>query len=128
MPLAVLLLAAAPAPIVGRWLTLDGKAMVEIAPCGEAVCGRIVRVLKPRPGGPAVDSANVDPAMRSRPMLGLTILSDVRADRDRWRGRIYNPETGRTYRSELTRNGETLNVKGCVGVLCRTQIWTAAPR
>ena len=120
-----LLLAAAPAPIAGRWLTAEGKAVVDIAPCGQSLCGRIARVLKPRPGGPAVDVKNPDPALRTRPMAGLVILTGVRPDGDRWSGRIYDPESGKTYRSELTRAGETLTVKGCWGPFCRGQQWTA---
>lgn len=133
MILALLLAAAAPAPapssIGGRWLTAEGKAVVEIAPCadrsGPALCGRIAQVLKPRPGGPPTDINNPDPALRGRPMAGLVILTEFRPDDDRWRGRIYDPESGRTYRAELTRDGRLLSVKGCWGPFCRTQSWTA---
>lgn len=118
--------AAAPAPVTGRWLTVDGKALVEIGQCGPALCGRITKVLKPRPGGPAVDANNPDTALRHRPIAGLVILSDFTASGDRWKGRIYDPESGRTYRSELIRAGSTLKVKGCIGPFCRTQQWTPA--
>lgn len=127
-----LLLASAPAPIAGRWLTAEGKAVVEIAPCagggGPDVCGRIAQVLKPRPGGPPVDIKNPDPALRGRPMAGLVILTGFRPDGDRWRGRIYDPESGRTYRSELIRDGRRLTVKGCWGPFCRSQEWAALAR
>ena len=116
--------AGGPAPVVGHWLTVDGKAMVEVGPCGQAICGRITKVLKPRPGGPAVDANNPDPAQRSRPIVGLVILSGFTAAGDRWKGRVYDPESGRTYRSELIRAGTTLKVKGCIGPFCRTQDWT----
>ncbi|MDP1028498.1 DUF2147 domain-containing protein [Sphingomonas sp. KR1UV-12] len=115
---------AAPAPVTGRWLTLEGKAIVEIAPCGRALCGRVAKVLKPRPGGPAVDANNPDPALRTRPIEGIAILSDFTADGDKWKGRIYDPESGRTYRSELQAEGATLKVKGCWGPFCRNQDWT----
>ena len=115
---------AAPAPVTGRWITVDAKAIVEIAPCGPSLCGRIVKVLKPRPGGPAVDANNPDASLRRRPIEGLTILSGFAAKADRWAGRIYDPESGRTYRSELRVEGGTLKVKGCFGPFCRTQDWT----
>ena len=124
----LLLLAAAPAPITGNWMTAEGKAAVEIAPCGPAFCGHIARVLKPRPGGPAMDIRNPDPRLRTRPMAGLLILTGLHPEGNRWGGRIYDPETGRTYRAELTRAGEALTVKGCLGPLCRAQHWTALPR
>lgn len=116
--------ATGPASVTGRWLTVDGKALVEVAPCGQTLCGRIARVLKPRPGGPAVDANNPDPAQRNRPIAGLVILSGFTPDGNRWKGRIYDPESGRTYRSELIRAGGTLKVKGCIGPFCRTQEWT----
>ena len=121
---------AAPAPITGSWLTAEGKALVEVAPCGggqggAVLCGRIARVLKPRPGGLAVDANNPDKALRTRPIQGITILSGFRPAGDRWRGQIYDPESGRTYRSELIRTGPTLKVKGCWGPFCRGQNWTA---
>lgn len=117
---------AAPAPIAGRWLTEGGKALVEIAPCRQQLCGHVVQVLKPRPGGPPVDSNNPDAALRSRPIVGIAILTGFSADSDRWRGRIYDPESGRTYRSELVGAGNALKVKGCIGPFCRTQTWTRA--
>jgi len=117
---------AAPAPITGRWLTVEGKALVEIGACGQALCGRIARVLKPRPGGPAVDVNNPDRSLRSRPIQGIAILTGFTPDGDKWKGRIYDPESGRTYRSELRREGSTLKVKGCIGPFCRTQDWTTA--
>lgn len=115
---------AAPSPVTGRWLTVDGKAIVEIGTCGRSLCGRIARVLKPRPGGPAIDANNPNAALRRRPIEGLTILSGFAAKGDRWAGRIYDPESGRTYRSELRADGDTLSVKGCFGPFCRTQAWT----
>jgi uncharacterized protein (DUF2147 family) len=118
--------AAAPVPITGRWLTLEGKAVVEVGPCGPALCGRIARILKPRPGGPAVDANNPTAGLRSRPIQGLAILTGFRPAGDRWKGQIYDPESGRTYRSELTRAGNTLKVKGCWGPFCKTQEWTPA--
>jgi uncharacterized protein (DUF2147 family) len=117
---------AAPAPVTGRWLTVEGKAVVEIGACGQQLCGRIARILKPRPGGPAVDANNPDKALRTRPIQGLQILSNFAPDGDRWKGRIYDPESGRSYRSELTRAGNILKVKGCLGPFCRTQEWPPA--
>jgi len=115
---------AAPAPVTGRWLTTEGKAIVEIAPCGAQLCGRIAKVLKPRPGGPAVDANNPDAAKRRQPIEGLSILTGFTAKGDRYSGRIYDPESGRTYRSEISAAGNVLKVKGCFGPFCRTQEWS----
>lgn len=126
-----LLLLATPAlaaePIAGRWLTEDGKAVVEIGACGAAQCGRIARILAPTPNGPPVDSNNPNKALRKRAILGLPVLTGFKANGGKWRGQIYSPEEGRTYRSVLQRlpNG-TLKVEGCVLVICQAQIWKRA--
>ena len=118
--------APAPAPIGGHWITVDGKALVEIGTCGAQTCGRIVRVLKVDPTKPTTDTNNPNKALRTRPIVGMVFLTGFAPDDDRWRGRIYDPESGKSYRSELIRTGNSLKVKGCIGPFCRTQTWTAA--
>ena len=123
--LTLLAVGAAPAPVTGLWLTPESKVLIQIAPCGGEMCGRIVKVLKPWPGKTAVDTANHDPKLRGRSIEGLPVLSGFHADGDHWAGRVYDPEGGRDYRSEMARHGDWLDVKGCVGPFCRTQHWTA---
>ena len=118
--------ASVPAPISGNWISAEGKALVQIGPCGQATCGRIVRILKPDPTKPTTDVNNPDKALRNRPIVGMVFLTGFRPDDDRWRGRIYDPQSGKSYRSELIREGDRLKVKGCIGPFCRTQTWTAA--
>jgi uncharacterized protein (DUF2147 family) len=118
---------AAPVPVTGRWTTVEGKALVEIGQCGQSLCGHIQKILKPTPGRPPTDINNPDKALRSKPLAGLALLTGFSADGDIWKGKIYDPESGKTYRSELRRTGDTLNVKGCLfGPLCKTQVWTKA--
>jgi uncharacterized protein (DUF2147 family) len=119
--------ANAAAPITGKWYT-DGKdSIIEIAPCGTAMCGRVAKILKPRPGGPAVDANNPDPALRTRPILGLAILSGLKDAGKEWAGSIYDPRAGKVYRSTvaLLKTGD-LRVKGCWGPFCRTVMFTPA--
>ena len=41
-----------------------------------------------------------------------------------WRGRIYDPKNGKSYRSIIRRKGPgVLEVKGCIGPFCQTQVW-----
>ena len=72
-------LAALPAqaaqPVTGRWATVDGKAIVNIAPCGKHMCGRIEKIVKPTPGRPQTDIKNPDPALRSKPFLNSSNAS-----------------------------------------------------
>ncbi len=131
--IAFALLIAAPAqaaaPIGGRWFTEAKDSIVEISSCGAALCGKIVRILIPPPDGrPAIDRNNPDPALRTRPILGLTLLSGFRDGGGEWTGgTIYDPRAGRSYKARLARltNG-TLKVTGCVGPFCRSVIFTPA--
>lgn len=128
--LAAAVLPAGPAvaatPIAGRWATEDGAAIVTVAPCGAAVCGRITRLVKGPPSGPPTDYNNPDPALRTRPLEGLTVLSGFTDQGDDWRGRIYDPKSGKTYKSIVKREANgTLKVQGCIAFFCRTQRWTA---
>ncbi len=128
---AALVAAAAPAfaasPVEGRWKTQGGRGVVEIAPCGAALCGRIGGTPRPTADNPAMtDLNNKDAAKRSRSLLGLPILTGFKGGPAKWTGgTIYNPEDGNSYRSSLELAGaDTLKVKGCVGPICRTQTWT----
>ncbi len=122
-PLALMAPAHAAAPVSGRWLTGDGKGIVDIGPCGPQLCGRISKLLADT-NGPPTDRNNPDPKMRTRPLVGLNILSAFKDGGSKWEGQIYSPERGKTYRSVmfLNKNG-TLTVKGCISFLCETQIW-----
>ncbi|WP_431471108.1 DUF2147 domain-containing protein [Sphingosinithalassobacter sp. LHW66-3] len=113
--------------IAGTWRTEDGSALVQIAPCGNQMCGRITRVLRSDRGPNPLDVNNPDESLRSRPIRGLTILSGFTRDGAVWRGRIYDPKSGKTYRSVLERTDPSrLSVKGCIAVFCREQNWSRA--
>lgn len=119
--------AAAPAPIAGRWATDDGKAIVDIAPCGTKMCGRIHRLLIAEPPGGQRDGRNPDKAKRNRKVEGLGIYWDLAADGDAWKGQGYSPEDGRYYKAHLRVSGNKLTMKGCVTIFCRTVTWTRVP-
>ncbi len=119
--------AHAAAPIAGRSLTQDGSGIVQIGPCGGSVCGRLVTILRSTPGAAKTDVNNSDAALRSRPILGMPILSNFTDSGKDWRGQIYDPRNGKTYKSIVTRNADgSLNVKGCIAFFCQTQRWTPA--
>ncbi len=125
LPLFVALPAQAAQPITGRWATVDGKAIVQIAPCGKTLCGRIEKIVKPTAGRPQTDVKNPDPAQRGKPLTGLALLTGFADAGDLWKGSIYDPESGKTYNSKVSRNGDgTLKVQGCIMMFCKTQTWT----
>lgn len=120
--------AFAAAPITGRWITADKDAVVAIARCGKALCGRIERFLiLPAGGTDQRDVNNADPAKRGRKLIGTAILTGLAADGDGWRGEVYDPKQGRNFAAEVRRKPDgTLEVKGCLGPICRTQVWKKA--
>lgn len=114
----------APANIAGQWRTDDNKAIVTIAPCAAgsaAYCGRITRMLGAQPAGGVHDENNPNAALRSRPVLGIAIFTNLTRNGTRWTGRGYSPEDGRNFNATLTTEGNQLNVRGCVAVFCRNR-------
>ena len=112
------------ADATGIWRMENGKVTVRMAPCGGNLCGTIVGMRKPldKQGKPKRDKENPNAALRSRPVVGLTILSNMRpSGENSWSGTIYNPDDGNTYRSKMRlENSNLIKVKGCVSVFCKS--------
>lgn len=108
----------------GTWRMDNGKVTIRVSECGGELCGRIVALKKPldKNGRPKRDKDNPNPALRNRPVVGLSLLSDMRqVGENRWEGHIYNPDDGRTYNAKVKLRGGTMQVKGCVLVFCKSQ-------
>lgn len=118
--------AFAAAPISGKWMTAEKDSIIEIAACGKNMCGNIKKFLIPVEG-PPFDRKNPNVALQKRPLLGLPILLALADSGKQWEGKIYDPKSGKTYKSKayLNANG-TLTVKGCIAIFCQSFVWTAA--
>ena len=113
----------------GIWQTQAGDARVKVSKCGDGLCGVIVSMrdkIDPATGKAPVDDKNPNPALKTRPMVGVTLFSGMRqAGPNQWSGRIYNADDGRTYASNVTVAGpDQLRVEGCVGPICGGETWT----
>lgn len=134
--LAVSLAMAAPASaeqdetLIGRWHTASEGGVVEIARCGEALCGRLVEAAALAANPDQRDVRNRDAALRERPLHGLEVFSGFEGGPEVWMGgTLYDPDSGREVsRGALTLiEWDTLEVQGCVArLLCRTQTWRRA--
>ncbi len=120
--------------IVDEWATQGYSARVRIAPCladSNLFCGTITWLWDPTDdsGAPMIDRNNPSRELQQRPLIGLNLLHNFRAvDATHWAdGSIYDPESGRTYKSSLRlKSPDLLEVSGCVLFFCQTQIWRRA--
>ncbi|MGQ0484833.1 MAG: DUF2147 domain-containing protein [Hyphomicrobiales bacterium] len=113
----------------GTWIMGNGKVTVAVGDCGLNLCGKIVALAKPldRNGKPKVDKQNPDPALRKRPVIGLTILQNMKADgTNKWVGTIYNADDGYTYKSVMKLSGDLMKVKGCIAFICKSMYFKRA--
>lgn len=131
----VLMLGIAPARAadpIGTWLTQNGDARIRVARCGTNVCGTIIWIkdaIDARTGRPPVDEKNPDPNRRNRQILGLRIFAMASDGNGGWAGGIYNSDDGNIYKGKIMlRSAEQLEVQGCAGIFCGSEMWTRAER
>jgi uncharacterized protein (DUF2147 family) len=107
---------------LGIWRLSSGKVTVKIEDCGSNLCGRIVALGRPldKAGKPKVDKNNPNPALRNRPMIGISVFDDMApAGKNRWKGRIYYADNGSTYRATAELSGNRFTVRACWGPICQ---------
>ena len=112
----------------GTWLTQQEDARIQIAPCGQRICGTVVwlkQPIDPATGKPHIDDKNPDPGKQSRRIIGLRIFSMAPTEADIWAGNIYNSDDGQTYAATIRLPGlNRLEVQGCAGPFCGSEIWS----
>lgn len=107
----------------GLWLTETGDSKVRLSRCGAGYCGTLVST-----AGRGLDANNPDPALRTRSVVGVQIVSATSATGDGYSGTLYNPKDGKTYSGSLRMTGpDAIEVSGCVmSVFCKRQTWKRA--
>lgn len=116
--------------VAGKWKLSDGSAIVEVYQDGDIYNGKIVWLKNPTApnGGPAVDKNNPDEKLRSRQLIGLNMLSNLKkkSATEYTGGVIYDPGNGKTYYCSMEVDGDILHVRGSLdkrGLLGRTMDW-----
>jgi uncharacterized protein (DUF2147 family) len=92
---------------LGVWLTEEKEGKVRIEQCGPNLCGY-----------------SVD---RKSNQNGEQVLINMKPGKEKWSGRILDPNTGSTYDSTIAMKGnDALRVQGCAfgGMFCGGQTWT----
>jgi uncharacterized protein (DUF2147 family) len=108
----------------GTWLSQSGETRIKIDSCGAQLCGTVVWQQTP-----GMDVNNPDAAKRNRPIVGLRMISGMKASAGgEWTGELYNFQDGKTYTGKMKLTGGALELSGCVmgGLVCRAQTWTKA--
>ena len=62
---------------IGVWLTEKGDARIKVSKCGNGICGVIVGLKDPidrTTGQPQIDDKNPNPALRTRPVIGISLF------------------------------------------------------
>ncbi|MEM7573046.1 MAG: DUF2147 domain-containing protein [Bacteroidota bacterium] len=114
--------------VLGRWLSAEGNAQVEIYQSGDKYFGKIVWMEEPydEDGNLKLDEENPEASLQSQTILNSIILQDFTYKNKQWKGgTIYDPESGKTYSSKMWLDGDnTLKLRGYWGFLYRTSQWT----
>ena len=111
----------------GIWVTEGSKSKVEIFKSGNSYAAKIIWLAEANneEGLPKTDKKNPDPALRSRPIIGLVILSDLKLENGVWKGsKIYSPERGEYIDCSLKlQDGYTLRITATKGFFSTTKFW-----
>jgi uncharacterized protein (DUF2147 family) len=120
---------------VGFWRTYDdgdGRAasLVQIEEKNGQLEGHVIKLLA-RPGH-EVDAKcdKCEGENKNRPIAGMKILWDMRRDGDEFvGGKIFDPDSGNTYRCKMHIDDKKLIVRGYLGIALfgRSQTWVREP-
>ena len=109
-----LCLLAAPAMAAdptGSWLRDTGASRVRIAKCGTSLCGTVVWLKE----------------KNTASKVGQRVFFDMMPDGDnRWIGKAFNPDDGKTYSGKMFLDGDSLTTSGCVigALICKSINWS----
>ena len=107
--------------IVGLYWSPKKDAKIEIFKRGNRYYGRSIWVASMRK-----DSKNPDETLKNREVLGIVLLTGFSFSDDSYKdGKIYDPESGKTYDCKMTLTDKILKVRGYIGISLfgRTEIF-----
>ena len=116
------------AQIEGKWKTIDdetgqAKSVVEIFKKTDGkYYGKIVQLLQKPENNNCVKCKD---DRKNKPLIGLEIIRGLSKDGNEFTGgTITNPKDGKSYKTEVVRENNTLKVKAIVlGIAVKTQTW-----
>ena len=106
----------------GIWFNPHNNVKVETGDCGGKLCGWVIWAT------PEAEQDARDGGVQK--LVGTELLQDYRQTAgNRWQGRVFVPDMGRTFYSTITREEPvTLRISGCIlgGLICKSQLWHKA--
>ncbi|MDA7803127.1 DUF2147 domain-containing protein [Crocinitomix sp.] len=115
--------------LMGVWLTEIKDAKITIYKKANKYYGRVswMKETNDENGNPLIDKNNPNENLRNRKIFGMDILIGFVYDNDgEWDGKIYDPKNGTTYTCKLWLDKNNLKVRGYLGWLFDTKVWTKA--
>ncbi|MFZ4411803.1 MAG: DUF2147 domain-containing protein [Bacteroidales bacterium] len=120
--------------ILGKWLTDNNEAKVEIYKIGDTYYGKIVWLKESNDketAKPKKDKNNPDPKLRERLIMGMNFVHGFKFDGDdEWEdGTVYDIKSGKTYSGTIGfDDNKKLKLRGYIGKswmgLGKTTYWT----
>jgi uncharacterized protein (DUF2147 family) len=106
----------------GTWRHPENGSHVQMYACGGNLCAKIVKIMD----GQKTDDKNPNEAKRSRPIIGLHIMTAKKTGDNTWAGTLYNRMDGKTYSGTITVTSKnSLDLAGCsMGVFCKSATWS----
>lgn len=102
-----------------QWLGPYRNVKVETGDCNGKLCGWVVWAT------PEAEEEAREGGVQH--LVGTELLQDYRqVSNNRWQGRVFVPDMGRTFYSTITRiDPGSLKISGCIlgGLVCKSQIW-----
>ncbi len=124
-PLTAIAQPSQPAPqsqAHGIWVNPHDNVKVETGDCGGKLCGWVVWAT------PEAEQDARDGGVQK--LVGTELLQNYRqTSGNRWQGRVFVPDMGRTFYSTITREEPgALRISGCIlgGLVCKSQLWRKA--
>ena len=121
---ALLLLTAAqepPASIEGHWRSPGGNSIIDIAACGENLCGTVAW---------ASAKAKKDASKTTDQLVGTQLLTNLQEQSGgRWQGKLFIPDQNMRVTAKLQLvSAAQLKVSGCLAgkALCKSELWNRA--
>ncbi len=107
--------------ITGLYWSPKKDAKIEVYKKAVKYFGKSIWVMNPRK-----DSKNPVPSLQVREVQGIELLTDFSFFSDGYKGgKIYDPESGKTYDCKMNLIGDNLKVRGYIGISLfgRTEIF-----